>query len=100
MNQVEIQETKSSERENRTLVKALLIATNKRVRRSQVNESRNIWLVGSASPRTPNKFYKVMYDEGLEEIVCDCKAYEFGATIRCCHIFACAIFEGSDKVVL
>lgn len=87
MNQIQLQEKK-------TLYKARIIAASKRVRRSETN--RNIWLVGSSNPKTPNRFYCVRWDEELDCFVCDCKAFEFSIGI-CKHILACAIFEGSDE---
>jgi hypothetical protein len=50
------------------LDKARIIATSKRVRRSEAN--RNIWCVESETVR--GKFYKVEYIEG--ELMCDCRA--------------------------
>ena len=87
MNQLQIQE-------NKILDKARIIAASKRVRRSEAN--RNIWLVGSSNPKTPIRFYCVMWDEELDCFVCDCKAYEFSTGI-CKHVLACAIYEGSDE---
>ena len=78
--------------ENKTLDKARIIATSKHVRRSEAN--RNIWLVGSGNPKTPNKFYCVMWHQELDEFICDCPAFTFDMTVPCCHIYACAIHEG------
>jgi hypothetical protein len=58
MNQLK---TIQEETKNRTLDKARLIAAAKRVRRSEAN--RNIWLVGSGNPKTPTKFYCVMWND-------------------------------------
>lgn len=86
MNQIQIQE-------NKTLDKAHLIATAKRVRRSEVNK--NIWLVGSGNPKTPTKFYCVKWNKELDCFMCDCKAFEFSSDNTCKHIYACSLYEGS-----
>ena len=80
MSQIQIQE-------NKVLDKARVIAASKRVRRFTTEESRNIWLVGSG------RFYKAIYDEHLDDFICDCKAFEF--TLEPCkHVYACSIHEG------
>ena len=56
MNQLQIQE-----REQRMQEKASILVKNKRVRRSTVEESRNIWMVGNYS--TPKKWYVVRWNE-------------------------------------
>lgn len=86
MNQIQIQE--------RTLDKARIIAAAKRIRRCEAN--RNIWLVGSGNPKTPTRFYCVTWDEELDYFICDCKAFEFSSDNRCKHVYASAIFEGSN----
>lgn len=78
---------------NKTLDKARLIALSKRVRRCDAN--RSVWCVQSENPKTPNKFYRVMFDEMLDCFVCDCKAYEFSLS-ACKHVLVCAMFEGSN----
>jgi hypothetical protein len=82
------------ERSKKTLDKARVIAAAKRVRRSQAN--RNIWLVGSGSPGTRNKFYSVMWNEELDCFMCDCKAFEFSSDNICKHVYACAMYEGGE----
>jgi hypothetical protein len=77
---------------NKILDKARLIASAKRVRRSTVN--RNIWLVGSGNPKTPNRFYCVQWNEELDCFMCDCPAFEFSSDNTCKHIFACSFYEG------
>ena len=88
MDQIQIQ----NQYRNR-LEKANYLVTNKKVRRSSCKETRNIWMVSSYS-RT-GRFYRVMFDAELDEIVCDCKAFEFSPDNSCLHILACAIYEGS-----
>lgn len=85
------------QQENRTLDKARLIASAKRVRRCVTN--RNIWLVGSGNPKTPKKFYCVTWDEELDSFICDCPHFSHRVE-TCKHILACAIYEGnsSEKV--
>jgi hypothetical protein len=90
MNQLQIQE-----KENKILDKTRIVAALKRLTRGN-NTNRKIWLVGSGNPKTPNRFYRVLYDEDLDDFKSDCKAYEFGMTIPRCHIYACAIYEGSN----
>ncbi|MGH9983570.1 MAG: hypothetical protein ACRD8W_06395 [Nitrososphaeraceae archaeon] len=90
MNQ--IQEIQQEIRKERTLDKAQVIAAAKRIRRSQAN--RNISLVGSGNPKTPTKFYRVMWDEQLDCFMCDCKAFEFSSDNTCKHIYACSFYEG------
>jgi hypothetical protein len=80
-------------RNERTLDKARVITAAKRVRRSSANC--NIWLVRSGNPKTPKRFYYVMWNEELDCFVCDCKAFEFSADNSCKHVYACAIYEGS-----
>ena len=82
------------ERTNKSLDKARIIAASKRVRRSEVN--RNIWLVGSGNPKTPKKFYRVMYDDDVDSFMCDCKAFELSSLNACKHVLACAVYEGSN----
>jgi hypothetical protein len=89
MNQLQIQE-----KENKILDKTRIVAALKRARGSNTN--RKIWLVGSCNPKTPNRFYRVLYDEDFDDFMCDCKAHEFGMTTPRCHIYACAIYEGSN----
>ena len=89
MNQIiQIQQENST----KTLDRARLIASAKRVRRSEVN--RNIWLVGSGNPKTPKRFYIVKWNEVLDCFECDCKAFAFSCPTPCKHVFACAIYEG------
>ena len=89
MNQIQIQEISKKER---TIDKARLIAAAKRVRHSEAN--RNIWLVGSGSPKTPTKFYCVKWKEELDCFMCDCKAFQSSSDNICNHVYACAIYEG------
>jgi hypothetical protein len=89
MNQIEIQQ---EIRKERTLDKARVIATAKRVRRSQCN--RNIWLVGSGNPRTPTKFYCVQWNDIADCFMCDCPAFGFSSDYTCKHIYSCAFAEG------
>ena len=89
MNQIQIQYKQS-----KTLDKASIIAGSKRIRRSEAN--RNIWLVGSGNPKTPTRFYCVMWHQELDEFICDCPAFTFDMTVPCCHIYAVAIYEGSN----
>lgn len=79
----------------RVLDKARIIATSKRVRRSQAN--RNIWLVGSGNVKTPNRFYCVMWNEDLEGFTCDCKAFEFSSDNTCKHILAAGYYEKEQE---
>jgi hypothetical protein len=74
------------------LEKAGILVKNKRVRRSSVKESQNIWMVGSFS--TPKKWYVVRWNEDLCGFTCPCKAFEFSSNNLCLHILACSIFEG------
>jgi hypothetical protein len=90
MDQIQIHDEKT----NRTLDKACLMATSKRVRRCK--ENRNIWLVGSGNPKTQKVFYCVMWDDDLDTFVCDCKSYQFENN-PCVHVYACAIAEGTEK---
>jgi hypothetical protein len=84
------------EKENKTLDKARIIAASKRLRRCTTEESRNIWLVGSGNPKTPRRFYKVVYDESVDIFMCDCKSFQFTLEV-CKHVYACAIAEGSHS---
>jgi hypothetical protein len=89
MNQLQtIQEIKKE----RTLDKARLIAAAKRVRRSECN--RNIWLVGSGNPKTPTRFYRIMWNEEIDCFMCDCKSFGFSPDNTCKHILACSLYEG------
>jgi hypothetical protein len=90
-----VQVIQEQTKEQRILDKAQVIAASKKVRRTS---NRLIWIVGSGNPQIPNKFYRVMYDEDLDEIVCDCKAYQFGMTVPCCHILAAVISLGNGDV--
>lgn len=92
MNQIQIQ--KQTNKEQRMLEKANILVKNKRVRRSTVQDSRNIWMVSSYS--TPKKWYVCRWDEELDCFTCACKAFEYSSDNRCMHILACAIFEGSN----
>lgn len=89
MSQIEIQE-----RSEKTLDKARLIASAKRVRRSSVKESKNIWLVGSGNPKTPKTFWCVMWNKELDGFMCDCPAFQFSPDNTCKHILACSLYEG------
>ena len=91
MNQLQIQE-----REQRMQEKASILVKNKRVRRSTVEESRNIWMVGSYS--TPKKWYVVRWNEKLDAFMCACKAFEYSAASSCIHIFADAYIFAGEKV--
>lgn len=101
MNQTQqIQETsKISKSKQRLLDKANAIATSNngsRVRRCIAN--RNIWMVGSGNPKTPNRFYCVTFDNMIDAFVCDCQAYRYNKEGEpCVHIVACAIHEGSHR---
>lgn len=90
MNQVQIQQ-------DRRLEKATILV-NKRVRRSTLKESRNIWMVGSFS--TPKKkWYVVRWNEEFDCFTCACKAFEYSSDNMCLHILACALFEGTAEEV-
>lgn len=91
MNQIQIQDER---KKIKTLDRARIIATSKHVRRCDAN--RKIWCVQSENQCTPSKFYRVMYDDDLEDFVCDCKAFEFNFGNACKHICAYAVFEGSN----
>lgn len=91
MNQVQIQ--KETNKEQRMLEKANFLVANKRVRRSPVKESRNIWMAGSNS--TPKKWYIVRWDEELDLFSCACEAYKYSPDNRCLHLCAVALFEGN-----
>lgn len=80
-------------RKEKVLAKARLIASTHRIKRSTVNESRNIWLVGSGNPKTPNKFYCVSYDKELDSFYCECPAYSFSKDNTCKHILATSMHE-------
>lgn len=85
MNQVkQIQETKSKKMS--TFAKAQVIEASKRIHKSSVSD---IWLIESESVK--DKFYKVVYVDG--ELMCDCKAFEYGMTNPCKHILSLAIKE-------
>ncbi len=86
MNQIQIHE-------EIILDKARIIASSKKVRRSEANPK--IWLVGSGNLKTAKRFYCVMWDEELDCFVCDCAAFGFTGPASCKHIYACAIYEGS-----
>lgn len=92
MTQVIGQENKTNNN-NKTLDKAQLIASSKRVRRCQAN--RNIWLVGSGNSKTQEVFYCVMWDKEMDSFICDCKSFQFGNN-PCVHVYACAIAEGES----
>ena len=95
MNQViQIQDRKI--KHDKAIQKGLFIAKAKRVRHSNAN--RNIWLVGSGNPRTPTKFYSVIWDEQLEAFLCDCPDFQYNCTIGdlCAHIMAAAFHEGGE----
>ena len=70
--------------------KASILVKSKRVRRSTVEESRNIWMVGSYS--TPKKWYVVRWNEELDAFMCACKAFEYSAASSCIHIFAADVY--------
>lgn len=78
----------------RAIQKGLWIA--KRVRHSDAN--RKIWLVGSGNPKTPRKFYCVMWSEFLQAFVCDCADFTYNALPgdTCVHILACGFHEGGE----
>jgi hypothetical protein len=79
-------------REQRILDKASILVKNKKVRRSTVKESRNVWMVGSFS--TPKKWYVVRWNEEFDCFTCACKAFEFSSNNLCLHILACCLMEG------
>lgn len=91
--QITIQE-KQQISQARMLEKANALVANNRVRRSQHEESRNVWMVSSYS--TAKKWYVVKWSEDIEGFVCPCKAFEFSSNNMCLHIAACAIFEGGS----
>ena len=95
MNQVQIQE-KQQEQRQRMLAKADFLVANKRVRRSTVKESLNVWMVSSYS--TPKNWYVVRWIEQLDCFMCACKAFEFSSEGMCLHIAACTIFEGEKSI--
>jgi hypothetical protein len=78
--------------EHRMLDKAKILVERKKVRRSTVKESRNVWMVGSFS--TPKKWYVVRWNEELDCFTCACKAFEFSSNNLCLHILACSLYEG------
>ena len=95
MNQeiMQIQELEQA-RKQRMLDKANFLVSNKKVRRSTVKESRSIWMVSSYS--TPKKWYVVRWNEGLGLFVCDCPYFEHRLE-NCMHVYAAAIYEGSNN---
>jgi hypothetical protein len=94
MNQIQIQDKKT--KYDRTIQKGLFITSTKRVRHSDAN--RKIWLVGSGNPRTPKRFYAVIWDEQLDAFLCDCPDFQHNCVIEdlCCHIMAAAFHEGDE----
>ena len=77
------------------LDEANFLVQNKRVRRSDVKESRNVWMVGTYS--TPKRWYVVKWDKELDCFICACKAFDFSQEGICLHVAACAIYEGIGK---
>ncbi|MGH9977325.1 MAG: hypothetical protein ACRD8Z_16065 [Nitrososphaeraceae archaeon] len=79
---------------DRKIQKGLLIAKAHRVRHSDVN--RKVWLVGSGNPKTPKRFYCVVWDEKLEAFMCDCPDFRYNCVIGdlCAHIIAAGFHEG------
>jgi hypothetical protein len=92
MNQIQIQQKQTAEQ--RMLEKANILVKNKRVKRSTVQDSRNVWMVGSFS--TPKKWYVVRWNEELDCFTCACKAFKFSSESNnlCLHILACSLYEG------
>ena len=86
MNQIQIQ----SEREKRMLEKADILVKNKRVSRSIIQESRNIWMVASYS--TPKKWYIAKWNEELDAFMYACKTFEYSVVSSCIHIFAADVY--------
>lgn len=78
MNQIQIQEKKSKHSE-RAFQKGLFIARARRVIHSDAN--RKIWLIDSGNPRTPKKFYCVIWDEELDAFLCDCPDFRYNCAI-------------------
>lgn len=95
MNQIQIQEKKSKHSE-RAFQKGLFIARARRVIHSDAN--RKIWLIDSGNPRTPKKFYCVIWDEELDAFLCDCPDFRYNCAIGdlCAHIMATGFHEGGE----
>jgi hypothetical protein len=91
MNQ-ELKQIQQEIMKERVIDKARVIASAKRVRRSQANPS--IWLVGSQT--SAKKFYSVQWIEELDCYMCDCKSFAFSSDnpSTCKHVYACAMHEG------
>jgi hypothetical protein len=86
------QELKQIQKQERMLEKANILVANKRIRRSHMEESRNIWMVSSYS--TPKKWYVVRWNEDIDGFICACEAFKYSSDNVCMHILACSIFEG------
>ena len=95
MNQELEQQIQAQTKEQRMLDQADFLVANKKVRRSPVKESRNIWMVGSYS--MPKKWYVVRWNEESNCFMCACKAFEFSSDNTSLHIMACALFEGTEE---
>jgi hypothetical protein len=97
MTQVISQKEQNKLKQERKIRKALLISRTKRVR--YLDADRKIWLVQSGNPKTPKKFYCVVWDEELEAFICDCPDFQYNCAIGdlCCHICAAALKEGGGE---
>ena len=92
LTQVQIQ---AQIRQERMLDKANELVASGKVRRSQCNDTRNLWFVSSYS--TPKKWYVVKWSQERDVFECGCKSYEYSTEAICLHIAACAIYEGLNR---
>jgi hypothetical protein len=94
MNQ--IQQIQQASKTQRMFEKAESIVKLSRVRRTS---NRNIWIIGSGNPATPEKFYSLQWIEELGGFMCDCPAFMYSPAEDsdgkpyCCHLLAAAMFE-------
>ena len=91
-NQV-IHELNEHQRKASILERAKGIAAQKN---TIVRKMRNLWLVKSSNPKTPDLVYDVCFDYALDCFTCTCPHYEHRAEI-CKHIVAATIYEGGHK---